>query len=77
MTPEQFTYWLQGFLELQNPETLDTRQIQILKDHLQLVFNKQTPDRDILKKNLNPEDIEDPQSTAEDFSTLFCSPRLC
>jgi hypothetical protein len=45
MTPEQFTYWLQGFMEISNPTTLDEIQTQIIKDHLALVFNKQTPDR--------------------------------
>jgi len=45
MTAEQFTYWLQGFMEMANPESLDTTQTQIIKDHLKLVFDKQTPDR--------------------------------
>ena len=45
MTPEQFTYWLQGFVEINNPETFDKKQTQILKDHLNLVFDKITPDR--------------------------------
>jgi hypothetical protein len=45
MTAEQFTYWLQGFMEVANPTTLDETQTQIIKDHLALVFDKQTPDR--------------------------------
>lgn len=45
MTAENFTYWLQGFMEVQNPETLDKTQVQIIKDHLALVFNKLTPNR--------------------------------
>ena len=45
MTTEQFTYWLQGFMEVANPTTLDEVQVQQIKDHLNLVFNKQTPDR--------------------------------
>ena len=45
MTSEQFTYWLQGFMEISNPTTLDEKQTQIIKDHLALVFDKQTPDR--------------------------------
>ena len=49
MTPEQFCYWLQGFFEIEyasnNPEkvTLTSRQVETIKDHLKLVFNKQTP----------------------------------
>ena len=45
MTAEQFTYWLQGFMEINDPETLGVRETQIIKDHLASVFNKQTPVR--------------------------------
>lgn len=45
MTPEQFTYWLQGFIEMENPKTLSLRQTKIIKDHLELVFKKETPNR--------------------------------
>ena len=47
MTAEQFTYWLQGFMEVANPSTLDERQTQIIKDHLALVFDKKTPEWNI------------------------------
>ena len=43
MTTEQFTYWLQGFMEVANPTVLDKVQVQQIKDHLNLVFDKQTP----------------------------------
>lgn len=45
MTAEQFTYWLQGFMEMGQPTELNANQVQIIKDHLKLVFDKQTPDR--------------------------------
>jgi len=45
MTTEQFTYWLQGFMEVADPARLGERETQIIKDHLALVFDKQTPDR--------------------------------
>jgi hypothetical protein len=45
MTSEQFTFWLQGFMEINDPETLGVRETQIIKDHLKLVFDKQTPAR--------------------------------
>ena len=45
MTAEQFTYWLQGFMEINDPETLTRRETQIIKDHLALVFKKETPTR--------------------------------
>jgi hypothetical protein len=43
MTNEQFCFWLQGFIEIGNPEALTKEQVQIIKDHLQLVFTKVTP----------------------------------
>lgn len=43
MTPENFTYWLQGFFELSNSVVLSEQQIRMIKDHLQLVFKKETP----------------------------------
>ena len=43
MTPENFCYWLQGFIETSNPKSIDDIQTKIIKDHLQLVFNKTTP----------------------------------
>ena len=42
MTPEQFTYWLQGFSELNKQPPTDL-QWRIIRDHLALVFNKVTP----------------------------------
>ena len=43
MTPENFCYWLQGFIEIENPKTINTQQVQEIKNHLQLVFEKKTP----------------------------------
>ncbi len=44
MTAEQFTYWLQGFMETADPKSIDEKQTQIIKDHLALVFTKVTPE---------------------------------
>jgi hypothetical protein len=42
MTPEQFTYWLQGYSEItQGVPTKE--QWKIIQDHLQTVFHKVTP----------------------------------
>lgn len=44
MTPEQFCYWLQGRVETR-PNTPPTKaEWRIIKDHLKLVFDKQTPE---------------------------------
>ena len=45
MTSEQFVNWLQGFMEISSPDKLDGNQLQIIKDHLDLVFDKKTPER--------------------------------
>lgn len=39
MTPENFCYWLKGFIELQNPETMTKEQVDEVKRHLNMVFN--------------------------------------
>lgn len=58
MTPERFTDWLQGFVEIQQSESITDTQWLIIKDHLKLVFDKKTPDRnDFLKSpTLTPTD---------------------
>jgi hypothetical protein len=45
MNSETFTYWLQGFIELSDTDTISEKQWLIIKDHLKLVFDKKTPDR--------------------------------
>lgn len=45
MTPEQFAYWLKGFCEMHEGKNISERQWQIINDHLNLVFDKQTPER--------------------------------
>lgn len=52
MNSENFVYWLQGFLEIQNPENITEIQVQIIKDHIALVLKKETPLRieDMAKK---------------------------
>lgn len=45
MSPERFCDWLQGFVELSDTDTISEKQWLIIKDHLKLVFDKKTPDR--------------------------------
>lgn len=45
MTTDQFAYWLQGYFEISGSSSLSDTQVQIIKDHLDLVFKKVTPNR--------------------------------
>jgi hypothetical protein len=38
MTSEQFAFWMQGFFELSETNELSPRQVEIIKNHLKLVF---------------------------------------
>ncbi len=38
MTSRDFAYWLQGFFEVSNAETITKEQTQVIKNHLNLVF---------------------------------------
>ena len=51
MEETSFCYWLQGFFELSNSNKLTTKQVQQIKDHLDLVFTKVTPNRNKEKKS--------------------------
>lgn len=47
MTAENFVYWLQGFLEIKGEDgkkdiQLSTEQVEIIKDHINLVLTKVT-----------------------------------
>jgi hypothetical protein len=45
MNSLEFAYWLQGFFEISkisNLQSLDETQVQIIKEHLDLVFEKKT-----------------------------------
>jgi hypothetical protein len=44
MQPTDFCYWLQGFSEIHGKRPTE-KQWLIIQDHLKLVFNKVTPDR--------------------------------
>lgn len=48
MTPENFVYWLQGYMEIHSPATLGEDQVKIIRDHLNLVLEKKTPNRNTI-----------------------------
>ena len=39
MNKENFTYWLQGFLELTNPSAVTAEQICMIKEHMTLALS--------------------------------------
>ena len=67
-------FWLHGFFELSDTETLSDKQVKIIKEHLDLVFDKVTPTslKDKLelineaRKPLQPKDL----GSVND--TLYC-----
>jgi hypothetical protein len=82
MNAEEFAYWLQGALEM-NPEMLKNgmtpEQAQTIQDHLDLVFDKVTPDRFNKNVEINVPTLRDFRiansgpSTGPPGSQLFCS----
>ena len=53
MSPQDFCYWLQGFLEMGNPKEMNEGQVKMLKNHLGLVFVNVTSD---LPQESSPEE---------------------
>lgn len=61
MTAQDFCYWLQDYMELENPTSINADRIEMIKEHLNLVFNKVTaapkglkPDRLISPPTMEP-----------------------
>lgn len=40
MNAENFCYWLQGWLEIQNPSQINSKQLNEIKNHLDLSLNR-------------------------------------
>lgn len=55
MTPQDFCYWLKGYVELSETTSLTDNQVLVIKDHLDLVFKKVTPDRTEKATKVNEE----------------------
>lgn len=66
MSPEQFCYWLQGFLEISQVQGVTPEQTQVIRDHLGLVFEKKTIDRSKLLERV-------PQYDRSVSTGTFCS----
>lgn len=57
MTPEQFAYWLAGFVELTRGRSPDPAQWKSICEHLNTLFNKVTP---VVGERDEPKQAEDP-----------------
>lgn len=69
MTTEQFCYWLQGFAEIKGGwEEPTAAEWAVIKDHLNLVFKKETPDYNI---KVTPVYGPEPAKTAEELKKSF------
>jgi hypothetical protein len=53
LSPEQFVFWLQGFAEL-NASPPTQAQWQSIREHLNLVFKKVTPDVNPIQPTFTP-----------------------
>ena len=64
MTYEQFVIWLHGFFEISNAKTLTQEQVKIIKDHLNMFFDKQTSDKSLEteKSITNSPNLVDPNN---------------
>lgn len=57
MAPDQFAYWLQGFVEM-NPNVMPTeKQWCVIQEHLKLVFKKVTPEYIPVSSDIDVKDI--------------------
>ena len=79
MTPEQFVYWLQGFMEMAEPKNLSEKQVQMIKDHLAQVFTKKTPDYTISTtiQDLQPVHRTSPAFIVEEPHVAGCKCYKC
>jgi len=69
MSPEQFTFWLNGFFEISDTNNLSEKQVQIIRDHLNLVFNKVTPKSSKTSNYLLNDSIMKPSNSKPD---IYC-----
>lgn len=71
MNTQDFCYWLQGYFELSGADGgLSKEQVEVIKEHLQLVFKKQTVkavDETVKKVSSLPKLSEDDQKRVQDL----------
>ena len=76
MDAKEFCYWLKGYFEMSDSEKLDEKQVKILKDHLDLVFTKVTPDYSKIFKY--PDGVRDYTAQPSNIEyPIYPSPTIC
>ncbi len=73
MTPEQFTYWLQGYIEIREKSgsiSPTPEEWAVIKDHIKTVFHKVTP-------NYQPvQPVPMPNKDTQPFDPFYGSGRV-
>ena len=71
MSPENFTYWLAGFFEIsqhsEGPKALNEEQVEEIRNHLNLVLSKVTPEISSTKETQVPTPFPDA------FQMTYCA----
>ena len=79
MQTQDFVYWLRGFFEIQNPETINSVQLKEIKNYLDLTLNKNYKPNEYHKNsNYSKLDfksgIKDMEEMFKNFSFGYSSP---
>lgn len=72
MDHSSFCYWLHGYMELTNGAHPTPQQWETIKDHLELIFNKVTPNRFNDKERPTYRALTTPSSNPIDQEGLLC-----
>jgi len=76
MTSRDFVYFLQGLLEIGKPETLDKEQVEIIKNHLNLVFKHEIdPSLNGSKSKEEVQDLQDVHDGKKKLSDFSPPPK--
>lgn len=76
MSERDFCYWLHGYMELTEEfKGLTAEQVKTIEDHLDLVFEKVTPDKEVIK----PAGLSPRWPTEQPLDQTYCQAtrRLC
>lgn len=86
MSPENFTYWLAGFFEISQhsdgPKALNEEQVEEIRNHLNLVLRKVTPEISSTKETQVPPPFPDISqmtycaTSIPDFSKILSMPTV-